>query len=139
MVSSACEVITNPCPIFEAWFPVMKLARMWEIDRIREFAIQNMPYEQVCKTSAEKVALAVQYDIQPWLLPGLNELAKRNEPLGNRDLELLGSEMVLKVAAVRESLIVKNASPYSRLASGPRDASKVDFTYVIKRVFQMKG
>jgi hypothetical protein len=121
----------------------MKLARMWEIDRIRKLAIQNMPYEQVCKTSTEKVALAVQYDIQPWLLPGLNELAQRKEPLGNHDLELLGPEMLLKVAAVRESLITtiirSSGGSFSRLNPGSRDASKVDFTSVIKRVFQMEG
>ena len=107
----------------------------------------NMPSKtchtnrQVCKTSAEKVALAVQYDIQPWLLPGLNELAKRNEPLGNYDLELLG--MVLKVAAARESLIIIGdcdcIDDGPTLTSGSRDANKMDFISVIKRVFQMKG
>ena len=170
------------------WFPVVKLARMWEFDRIHKYAIQNMPYEQVCKTSAEKVALAIKYDIQPWLLPGLNELAKRNEPLGNHDLELLGPEVVLKVSAVRESLTISASYGRARcgncgaaygtyggayntyggacgncgggiyggacsncgractstndnpgLIAGSRDVSKVDFTSVIKRVFQISG
>ena len=61
-----------------------------------------MPYEQVGKTPAEKVGLAVRYDIQPWLLPGVNELARRKEPLGNDDLVHLGPELALKPAAARE-------------------------------------
>ena len=162
------------------WFPVVKLARMWEFDGIHKYAVKNMPYNQICKTSAEKVALAIKYDIQPWLLPGLNELAQRKESLGNHDLELLGPEVVLKVAAVRESLTISNrpsactngvcstygtrstpsrarhtrdsasgvcgtcsgaCSTYDdpRHIAGLRDASKVDFTSVIKRVFQISG
>jgi len=138
----ACEETTKPGPIFETWFPVVKLARMWEFDGIYKCAIKNMPYNQISKTSAEKVGLAVKYDIQPWLLPGLNELVKRKEPLGNHDLEVLGPEVALKVAAVRESLIIGNYDAYGRprsLASGSRDASNVDFTSVIKRVFQISG
>jgi hypothetical protein len=149
------------------WFPVMKLARMWEFDGIHKYAIKNMPYNQICKTSTEKVGLAITYDIQPWLLPGLNELAQREEPLGNHDLELLGPEVVLKVGAVRESLTISKRSSacngacstygsrnthstsgvtrtcstndVPRLIAGSRDASKVDFTSVIKRVFQISG
>jgi hypothetical protein len=151
------------------WFPVVKLARMWEFDGIHKYAVKNMPYNQIRKTSAEKVALAIKYDIQPWLLPGLNELAQRKEPLGNYDLELLGPEVVLKVAAVRESLAISNRSAYNsrcsgcgvggafvrngyhdncgsacsndypRHIAGSRDASEVDFTSVVKRVFQISG
>jgi hypothetical protein len=154
------------------WFPVVKLARMWEFDGIHKYAIKNMPYNQIRKTSAEKVALALKYDIQLWLLPGLNELAQRKEPLGNHDLELLGPEVVLKVAAVRESLAISNRSgayndgcsgcgsmggasvrngrckncgracstnDYPRHIAGSRDASEVDFTSVVKRVFQISG
>ncbi|KAF8549181.1 hypothetical protein OG21DRAFT_1515491 [Imleria badia] len=103
LVSSACEETTKLFPNFEMWFPVVKLAHMWQFDAIHKYAIKIMPYDQVSKTSSEKVGLAVHYDIQPWLLAGLNELAKRKEPLGNDDLEFLGAELALKVAAVRES------------------------------------
>jgi len=74
---------------------------MWECDGIHKYAIEKMPYNEIPKSSTEKVALAVQHDIRPWLVPGLNELAKRKEPLGIQDLEILGDEMTLKVAAIR--------------------------------------
>ena len=140
--SSVCEETTKPGPIFEMWFPVVKLARMWEFDGIYRCAIKKMPYNQINKTSAEKVGLAVKYDIQPWLLPGLNELAQRKGSLGNHDLEMLGPEAALKVAAVRESLVVNHSYGTfdgRRFIAGSRDASNVDFTSIIKRVFQISG
>lgn len=115
----------------------MKLARMWEFDGIYKYAVKKMSYKQICKTSAEKVGIAFQYDIKPWLLPAMNELAKREEPLGNLELELLGPELALKVAAVRESLTIDARSGI--LTSGSRVATKVDFTSVIKRVFGISG
>ena len=102
-------------------------------------AIKNMPYEQIDKTSGEKVKLAIQYDIQPWLLPGVNELAQRKQPLGQDDLALLGPELALKVAAIRESLRVVYRNGLPSLTSGSRDASNVDFTPVIKRAFELQG
>lgn len=136
---SACEETTKTCPNFDMWFPVVKLARMWECDDIHKYAVKRMPYDQICKTPAEKVGLAVNYDIKPWLLPGLNELAKRDEPLGNYDLELLGSDLTLKVAAVRESLAWNKNHPGGGLVAGKREAKGLDFTPVIKRMFQISG
>ncbi|KAG9312166.1 hypothetical protein JVU11DRAFT_7457 [Chiua virens] len=126
--------------VFEMWFPVAKLAQMWECDGIYKYAIENMPYRLVCRSPAEKVGLAVKYDIKSWLLPGLNELAQRQAPLGMSDFEHLGPELTLKVAAVRESLAVRtdfDRKDRVRLVSGTRDASNVDFTSTIKRVFQI--
>ena len=144
MASSAYDESTNQTSksVFQMWFPVVKLARMWECDAIHKYAIRNMPYEQVGKTPAEKVGLAVLYDIQPWLLPGVNELAQRKESLGNDDLALLGPELVLKVAAVRESLSISytgsnNYHNQATLIPGSREAGSLDFTPVIKRVFQL--
>ena len=145
MASSAYKESTNQTSesVFERWFPVVKLARMWECDAIHKYAIRNMPYERVGKTLVEKVGLAVRYDIQPWLLPGVNELAQRKEPLGNDDLVHLGPELVLKVAAVRESLSISHGNDghqnQATLVSGSRDAGKVDFTPVIERVFQLSA
>ncbi|KAI9568841.1 hypothetical protein HD554DRAFT_679149 [Boletus coccyginus] len=138
LMGPAYEATTKPCPLFEMWFPVLKLARMWECDRIHKYAIEKMPYNEIPKSPTEKVALAVQHNIQPWLLPGLNELAKRKEPLEMQDLEILGAEVTLKVAAIRESLTVC-ISQHPRLTSGSRDASRVDFTSAIKRVFEIPG
>ncbi|KAH0829113.1 hypothetical protein J3R83DRAFT_2580 [Lanmaoa asiatica] len=41
----AYEETTKSYAIFEMWFPVVKLARMWEFDRIYKYAVDNMPYK----------------------------------------------------------------------------------------------
>lgn len=116
---------------------------MWECKAIHKRAVENMQYDQVCKTPTEKVGLTVRHDIRPWLLPAVNELAQRKEPLGNSDLAVLGAELTLKVAAVRESLSITSvysdsfAHPSMVLTTGLRDASRVDFTPTIKCVFQI--
>lgn len=106
---------------------------MWELDRVHKYAVKKMPYTETLRDPAEKVALAVQYDVQHWLVPGLMELARRKEPLRNRDFEFLGPELTLKVAAIRESVMPAHGG---QLIAGLRDAKLVDFTQVITRVFE---
>ncbi|KAG6325823.1 hypothetical protein ID866_13266, partial [Astraeus odoratus] len=145
----------------DEWLSVIKLARMWEMDEVCKKAIKMVPYSSVNKNAVEKVGLAFQYDIDEWLVPGLNELAKRAEPVSMKDVELLGWEVALKVAEVRESLVISTkahdrvplppsgaqesgrsgkivSTPVTRLSSGTRDASSVDFTSTIKRVFKLR-
>ncbi|KAH7883264.1 hypothetical protein F5I97DRAFT_1903676 [Phlebopus sp. FC_14] len=132
----------QPPPVFEEWFPVIQLSKLWEFDDVHKFAIHEVPYASVQKEPAEKVALAFQYDIEPWLLPALNELAQRPEPINKDDVELLGLEVALKVAAVRESLTVaQNSDRYNplRIVAGSRDAGRVDFSSRIKEIFKMSG
>ncbi|KAG6326600.1 hypothetical protein ID866_12489 [Astraeus odoratus] len=134
----------------DEWLSVIKLARMWEMDEVCKKAIKMMPYSSVNKNAVEKVRLAFQYDIDEWLVPGLNELAKRPEPVSVKDVELLGWEIALKVVEVRESLVISTqepqessrsgksaTTPATRLSSGIRDASGVDFTSTIERVFKL--
>ena len=78
---------------------------MWQFQQICTIALENLPYRSVEKSPTEKVALAFQYDIKHWLLPGLNQLAQRSEPINVADVQLLGLEVALKIAAVRESLV----------------------------------
>src|SRR5438309_2034676 len=87
---------------------------MWEMWGVCKKAIKMMPYSSVDKDPVEKVGLAFQYDIHEWLLPGLNELAKRPEPISIKDVELLGWEVALKVAEVRESLAI-STKPQDRV------------------------
>jgi len=118
---------------------------MWEFDDVHKNSVKKVPYHLVKKSPVEKVALAFQHDIKGWLVPGLDELAKRPEPIGIKDVDLLGLDVALKVAAVRESLTLgtrPSALKYGRgepaiqyLLSGPRDVGTVDFTHTIKRIF----
>ncbi|KAF9228486.1 hypothetical protein BS17DRAFT_805937, partial [Gyrodon lividus] len=53
-------------------------------------------YTSVNKSPVEKVVLAFQHDIKPWLLPGLNELAQRRDPITINGVELLCLHVALK-------------------------------------------
>ena len=130
----------------EEWISVLKLSNMWQFQQVRTLALQKLPYKSVRKTAAEKVALAFQYDIEKWLLPGLNELARRQQPISVEDVQLLGLEVALKVAAVRESHVSQNpgtsgfgAAHGPRVITGPRNASHVDFRPIIRKTFELPG
>ena len=129
----------------EEWLIVIKLAHMWEFDDVLRNSIDRIQYHSVKMRPVEKVALALQYDMQEWLVLGLDELAKRPEPIGIEDVDLLGLDIALKVAAVRESLrmgtkMIRGETWTSQipcLVSGPRDASEIDFTNTVKNIFQI--
>ena len=123
----------------EEWLIVIKLARMWEFEDVFRNSVPRLKYHSVKMRPVEKVALALHYDMQEWLVAGLDELAKRPEPIGIEDVDLLGLDVALKLAAVRESLCMgKTLVGVTGFMSGERpDASKVDFTRTVRKVFQI--
>ena len=109
---------------FTDWTSVLKLSTMWSFDLLRDLAIRNMA-ELPGASPVEKAALANEYQIDQWLLPALNELAQREEPISINEAHRLGWEMALQMAAVRESFVAWNA----KKAIGPRGArTRIDFT-----------
>jgi hypothetical protein len=101
--------------------------------------------------AVRKVVLANEYAVDKWLLPALNEIARRNEPIGVDDVTQLGLECALKLAQVRESL-----SPTTETSPGTRrycnscgcscygcggnqslNRAEYDFTAEIRRVFNI--
>ena len=123
----------------EEWVSVIKLARMWEFDGVFENSAEKVAYDSVKLSPVEKVALASQYNIEEWLVPGLYELANRPEPICTKDVDILGLDVALKVAAVRESLHLKMKFGSGTFISGSRDARMIDFTRTIKKIFEMPG
>jgi len=127
---------------------------MWQFQQIRTMALENLPYLFIEKSPVEKVALAFKYDIKQWLVPGINQMAQRSEPINVEDVQLLGLEVALKIAAVRESLVFEppqslygffdpssptSPGPVDHIASSTRNASDVDFTPTIKKIFELSG
>lgn len=109
---------------FTDWTSVLKLSTMWSFDLLRELAIHTMA-ELPGVSPVEKAALANEYQIDEWLLPALNELAQREEPISINEAHRLGWEMALQIAAVRESFVAWN----EKKAIGPRGArTQIDFT-----------
>lgn len=87
----------------EEWTSVLKLSTMWDFVTIREFAIAKIA--PLLVDAVDKVVLARDYHVDEWLLPGLNSLAQRVEPLSLGDYKRLGAETAVEIAAIRESAV----------------------------------
>jgi hypothetical protein len=117
---------------FTEWTSVLKLSSMWSFEDLRDLAIQNM--SQLTVDPVERAALAKEYHIDEWLLPALNELAQREEPIGVEEARRLGWETALQIASVRESFIAWN----EKIAFGPRGArTQIDFTGQIRAILNI--
>ncbi|KAG2039834.1 hypothetical protein BDR03DRAFT_825379, partial [Suillus americanus] len=86
----------------EEWTGILKLSKMWSFTNVQEFAIQQME-PMLATRPLEKVALAQDYGVTEWLVPGLLQLARREEPVGLEDVRKLGLDTALKLADIRES------------------------------------
>ncbi|EGN92771.1 hypothetical protein SERLA73DRAFT_190626 [Serpula lacrymans var. lacrymans S7.3] len=122
------------------WTSVLKLSKLWAFDAMRERAINVM--STIAIPCAMKASLAINYNVDKWLLPALNDLAKRKEPISIEDVELLGVQVALKMAAVRESVKASDYQPKNGpirsgyLLVGERDAKYVNFTHSIMVVLE---
>lgn len=94
------------------------MAKQWEFRKIRTIAVEKLR-ANLGGDPARRVALAIQFDLEEWLIPALSELAQRDEPMNMADVNVMGVEVVLKIARVRES---KSAD-----CSAPRPASVTGF------------
>ncbi|KAG5219781.1 atp-dependent helicase [Salix suchowensis] len=90
------------------WLAVLKQSTRWEMDRIRNDAIETIP--TLVADPAQWLGLAIDYNVEAWFIPAMNKLVQRAEPLSTADLAHIGIECVLKIAAIREVCHSKHAS-----------------------------
>ncbi len=75
---------------------------MWNSPRLRGLAIEKLSALEV--EAALKLELGLRYDVKQWLMPTIEDLVRREEPMGTEDIKRIGIENVLKIAALRECL-----------------------------------
>jgi hypothetical protein len=89
---------------------VLKLATAWNFRDIRKTATRRLQH-YAKDDPILRLIVSKQFKVLKWLVPAINALAQRAEPLGREDihrLELLGDlpsvvlDLVLKIASVRE-------------------------------------
>jgi len=82
----------------------------------------------------ERAALANEYHIDEWLLPALNELAQREEPIGIEEARRLGWETALQIAACARKLyrVEREGGIWTR---GAR--TQIDFTGRIRAILDI--
>ena len=86
----------------EEWISVLELSTMWQFKDIRARAIKALEGLTNPMDPVDKIVIARKFDVSPWLVPSLSELAKREKPLDLLEGYRLGLEWTLKVAELRE-------------------------------------
>ncbi|KAI6037099.1 hypothetical protein BKA83DRAFT_4171785 [Pisolithus microcarpus] len=88
----------------EQWTSVLKLSTTWNFERLRQAAIDALIESGI--GAVDRIVLSQRYYIKNWLLPALNELARRPEPITLEEAKRMGIDIALKLASVRERVTV---------------------------------
>ncbi|EIW78695.1 hypothetical protein CONPUDRAFT_108685 [Coniophora puteana RWD-64-598 SS2] len=112
---------------FDEWTGVIRLTHKWEMRTLHQSAI-NSASKMSGVDPVQKLSIAMAYHIEEWLRPALNGIACRKETLSPRDVEILGVDMVLKLARVREDSL-------TRACLGKRKTEDRDFEVTVDNVF----
>ncbi|CDO70494.1 hypothetical protein BN946_scf184569.g37 [Trametes cinnabarina] len=115
----------------EEWVEVLKLATMWEYDKIRRIALANLtPRFEADRQSTRWLGYARRYEVREWLVPALCALARRPQAIQLDEVDDLGIETVVRMAEIREDHRMLNAN-----TTGLRPYLAYDLVSVINRVF----
>ncbi|KIJ05491.1 hypothetical protein PAXINDRAFT_21264 [Paxillus involutus ATCC 200175] len=79
----------------EQWTSVLKLSTLWGFSTLRQAAFNRLSRSTTIPL-AKKIALGYQYDVESWLLPTMNELVRRPEPITMEEAICMGFETALK-------------------------------------------
>jgi hypothetical protein len=90
-----------PLKTLDEWTSVFKLAALWDMEDVKAEAIQKMT-PLLENQPAKQVKFSLEHDVGEWLIPGLQRLVRREEPLNRNDVDLIGLDYALKVMALRE-------------------------------------
>jgi hypothetical protein len=107
LVTKSTQVYTNvrrqlyPLKTLDEWTSVFKLAALWDMEDGKAEAIQKMT-PLLEKQPAKQVKLSVEHGVVEWLVPGLNQLVQRAEPLNKDDIDLIGLDYALQIMTLRE-------------------------------------
>jgi hypothetical protein len=86
--------------------------------------------------SVIKIKLAIDYHVEEWLLPALNSLVQRAEPMDIDDANRLGVDYTLKIAAIRECCI-RDTHYGGWSLKNSRGAVGIDCTNRLREVFRL--
>ena len=112
----------------------LELIVMWDFRGLETSAFSKLD-RLLINDPARRVAIAYKFTIKAWFIQGVNALARREEPMGLADLEIMGPECTLKVAQVRERYSHPCVKCNAKGVKTAKSRAKTDFTRDIKDVF----
>jgi isoprenylcysteine carboxyl methyltransferase (ICMT) family protein YpbQ len=87
----------------EEWISILGLACLWSFNDIRDLCIKKLG--EIELDPFQKIGLQQKHNINAqWAYSSFITLCSRNEPLNIEEATVLGLEMTVKIAAVREKL-----------------------------------
>ncbi|KAF8891870.1 hypothetical protein BD779DRAFT_153819 [Infundibulicybe gibba] len=90
------------------WASALKLADMWDMERVKTTAIKRM--EILIPSPAERIVLGRQYHVDEWVVQGFMKLIERVDPISIDDGRRIGFEWAFMIAAMRERCCAHNSS-----------------------------
>ncbi|TFK74665.1 hypothetical protein BDN72DRAFT_893009 [Pluteus cervinus] len=91
----------------EEWISVLKLSTMWEFHSMRALAITQLT-ALLYGDPTGRFVLARQYKVKEWFTSAANELVRRAHPINFEEAQLIGFDIALKLAALRERPVQLN-------------------------------
>ncbi|KAK0226454.1 hypothetical protein IW262DRAFT_1267218 [Armillaria fumosa] len=86
----------------EELLSLMKLSKLWAMNRVREYAVEKVTEILNSIDAVERVTLAREYSVERWLRSGYMALATRHPVVSIDDARLIGWETALLLEHVRE-------------------------------------
>jgi hypothetical protein len=90
----------RPEPDVDAWISTLKLSHLWDMARAAEDAIKHL--DALVTAPVARVKLAREIAIPGWQAPAFEALVLQGPPMGAAEVDVLGLDTVLKLAALRE-------------------------------------
>ncbi|KZP27539.1 hypothetical protein FIBSPDRAFT_928062 [Athelia psychrophila] len=108
------------------WTSVLKLSTLWRFGELRHEAIEELT-KLLVDSPAEQVALGREYRVEDWMRKGYTMLLQRESALTQKEREILGAPITVKVYEAREATFRtgNGAKKYGGF-NGSRDLASVD-------------
>lgn len=110
---------------------------LWGINAIYERAIDHLK-DEVSPVGRVILGQTYNLDFESWILPAMNEIMRRKEPISLEEGRLLGLDMALRLASVREQISVPRLFSNYDIVPGSRpNVGTLDFKPILRETFKM--
>lgn len=92
---------TTPSRTVEQWTSILSLSTRWYFESIRQLAIENLSR---LVTTVDKIVLAREFDVEPWLVEGYTALCCRDLPPNVEEGRILGVDDIIKIVHIRHRI-----------------------------------
>ncbi|KAJ8502767.1 hypothetical protein ONZ45_g11454 [Pleurotus djamor] len=89
------------------WCHILRLANMWDMQAVRSHAMTRLAGTL---TTSSKLAVAIDHNIEEWILPTLETLVFSSEAIMPGDLSNMGAQCASKIFAARKA--VRSCTPH---------------------------